>query len=116
MSTESSSSVPDELTAEENARISPPPPSGLRVASVTPGAVRLAWTPPAEVAGAGPVVRYRIHRRTAGEVELRPIGTTADTEYVDTTARAGTYEYAVSSIRQGNTEGSRSDTVTAKVA
>ena len=118
MSTESSSSssVPGELTAEENARISPPPPSGLRVASATPGAVRLAWTPPADVAGAGPVVRYRVYRRTAGELELRPIGTTSDTEYVDVNTASGrTYEYGVSSIRQTNREGSPGETVTATV-
>jgi fibronectin type 3 domain-containing protein len=116
--TESASPAPaptgNGLTYEENLSINPPPPSNVRVSEVKAGAVHLVWDPPPPVevphSYSDRVVSYQIFRRQAGELEFRPLATTPDLEYTDTTVSSGqTYEYAVSSIREQNAEGTLSD-------
>lgn len=111
-----SASVPDELTAEQALANNPPPPQALQAAVTEAGVVELTWTDPPPVAVAHSysdrVVAYRVYRRGSGEPELRPIGVTHESVFRDGTARVGqTYEYAVSSIRENDVEGSRTDGV-----
>lgn len=104
----------DGLTYEENLAINPPPPANVRVSEVKAGAVHLVWDLPPPVTVPHPysdrVVSYQVFRREAGELEFRPLATTPDLEYTDTTVSSGhTYEYVVSSIREQNAEGTHSD-------
>jgi hypothetical protein len=104
----------EELTFEENLADNPPPPQNVRVTSVAAGAVHLSWDLPPPVTDphnySDRVVEYRIFRRVAGELEFRPLALTAGQEYIDRDVQSGTtYEYAVSSIREQNAEGSHSD-------
>ena len=103
-----------ELTAEEAEAHNPPPPSNVRVAGAEPGALHLAWDPPPPVSQphsySDRVVGYRVYRRGPGEVEMRPIASVENQSYDDTSVRSGSsYSYAVSSIRERNVEGTKSD-------
>lgn len=102
------------LTFEEDLSINPPPPTNVRVTEAKAGAVRLAWDPPPPVAVphaySDHVVSYEVFRREAGQLEFRPLARTTERTYTDTAVRSGrTYHYVVSSIREQNAEGSRSD-------
>jgi hypothetical protein len=101
-----------ELTAEGDLAIHPPPPADVRATS-SDGAVELRWAPPPPVAVthhySDRVVAYRIYRRGPGEIELRSIGTSTALSYTDRTVPgAGRFEYAVTSVREHDIEGSRS--------
>jgi fibronectin type 3 domain-containing protein len=109
-----SATVPDELTHEENLAKNPPPPADVRVVSASVDSVKLAWDPPPPVdvphGYSDRVVAYHVYRRTGGDLEFRPLAETPERRYVDTEVDPGqTYEYTVSSIREQNVEGSRSD-------
>jgi len=102
------------LTYEEDLANNPPPPTNVHVTEVRAGAVRLAWAPPAPVAiphaYSDHVVFYEVFRREAGQLEFRPLARTTERHYTDEAVRSGrTYYYVVSSIREHNAEGSRSD-------
>lgn len=106
--------MPHELTPEEHLANSPPPPANVRVAVVSVDSIELAWDPPPPVdvphAYSDNVIAYRIYRRAGGDLEFRPVGETPEVRFVDTQVDPGqTYEYSVSSIREMNVEGSRSD-------
>ncbi len=115
-----SASVPDELSAEQALANNPPPPRQLRAALTPAGAVELSWAPPPPVEVAHTysdlVVGYRVYRRGPGDAELRPIGVTPQSAFRDRTAQAGkAYDYAVSSIRQHDVEGSQTDAVSVRI-
>jgi hypothetical protein len=102
-----------ELTADEDLAIHPPAPLNVR-ATVAGGDVELTWQPPPPVRiphrYSDRVVSYRIYRRAPGEVELRPIGTSATLTYTDRKVQGtGEFGYAVTSIRERDVEGSKSD-------
>ncbi|MGI8807543.1 MAG: hypothetical protein ACR2KK_06830 [Acidimicrobiales bacterium] len=107
------------LTAEEDRRINPPPPQNVRVTGVAVGRVSLAWDEPPAVTGprtySDVVIGYRVYRRAPGAVEFQPVGTSTARTYVDDTVRSGQYSYQVSSIRERDLEGTRSDPVLATV-
>lgn len=107
--------MPPELTAEEALRNNPPPPRDVR-AQVAQGAVVVTWGDPPAVAiphsYSDRVVAYRVYRRGPGETELKPIGSASSHRFVDSSARKGSsYEYAVTSVREHQVEGPRSDAV-----
>jgi fibronectin type 3 domain-containing protein len=106
--------VPEELTHEEQLANNPPSPANVHVVSASAGSVELAWDPPPPVdvphRYSDRVVAYRVYRRTGGDLEFGPLAETPERRYVDTEVDPGqTYEYTVSSIREQNVEGSRSD-------
>jgi fibronectin type 3 domain-containing protein len=102
------------LTYEESLSINPPPPTNVRVTEVRVGAVRLAWDPPPPVAiphaYSDRVVSYQVFRREAVELDFHPLAKTTKRNYTDKAVRSGrTYKYVISSIREQNAEGTRSD-------
>ncbi|KRF24842.1 hypothetical protein [Phycicoccus sp. Soil803] len=111
-------SVPQELTAEEQLRVNPPPPQRVSV-SRDGAAVKLTWSPPPAVTVphtySDAVVEYRIYRTVAGGAE-RLVGTSATLTFTDAEPGAGTPRYAVSSVREHGVEGPRSDPVAAPAA
>jgi len=112
-------SVPDELTVEEATRDNPPPPANVQ-AQWSAGGVKLTWDAPPAVRGphtySDRVVTYRVHRKGPGDTELRPIGFSPTYQFVDGTPASGTtYQYAVSSVREHQIDGSRSDAVSISV-
>lgn len=106
------SATPSELTAEEDLANNPPAPTAVR-AEVVDGAVTLSWQPPPAVTVphrySDRVAGYRIYRRGPGEIELRPVGTTTTMTYTDLAPGAGEFAYVVSSVRENDVEGTRSD-------
>lgn len=108
------------LTADESLRINPPAPRNVRVQQAVAGRVVIAWDEPPPVAVphtySDRVVGYRVYRRAPNGLEFEPIGTTGERTYTDDTARSGQrYGYQVSSIRERDLEGLRSDPVEADV-
>ena len=117
-STSSPASVPEELTAEEQLRVNPPPPQ--RVSAARRGAaVTLTWSPPPPVkvphTYSDSVVEYRIYRSVGSAAEVL-VGTSATLTFTDAEPGAGTPRYAVSSVREHGVEGPRSDPVAAPAA
>ncbi|WP_457255413.1 hypothetical protein [Pedococcus sp. P5_B7] len=106
-------SVPPELTAEEQLRVNPPPPQRVRAAREG-ATVRLSWSPPPAVTVphtySDTVVEYRIYRTVDGGAEVL-VGTSATLAFTDAEPGAGTPRYAVSSVREHGVEGPRSDAV-----
>jgi hypothetical protein len=103
-----------ELTAEEDLAINPPPPRDIRTVGVTRGSVELSWGPPPSVSGthhySDRVIGYRIYRQEGTQVDFRPLALTAETTYVDLAVQSGrTYAYVISSVRERDVEGGRSD-------
>jgi len=90
------------------------PPAGLTVVAST-GHVHLTWAPVDDAVG------YLVHRRAAGEDELRPVDhhggdvlAVPDRWYVDTTGSPGTtYEYAVATLASVDVVGPTGPTVEA---
>lgn len=114
ITTATSGTQPGELTPEEDLTINPPPPANVHVVDVSADSVELAWDPPPPVDAphgySDRVVAYRVYRRVGGELEFRPLAETPERGYVDSPVDPGqTYEYIVSSIRENNVEGTRSD-------
>ena len=108
-------SVPQELTAEEQLRVNPPPPH--RVSAARQGAaVRLTWSPPPAVTVphtySDTVVEYRIYRSVDGSGEAL-VGTSKTLSFTDPEPGAGTLRYFVSSVREHGVEGPRTDAVVA---
>ena len=108
--TASASAVPSEMTADEDLALNPPAPTNVRVAKQSGTTVELVWDPPPPVRQphyySDRVVGYRVYRGSSGE--LRPIGTSSVQRFSDTVGR-GTYSYAVTSIREQNVEGTKSN-------
>jgi hypothetical protein len=104
--------LPSELTAEENQSINPPAPAAVQ-AEIAEAEVRLSWQPPPKVTGphrySDRVTGYRIYRRGPGELELRPIGTSSGLTFTDRAPGTGEFVYAVTSIRENDVEGTKSD-------
>lgn len=101
------------MTVSEDQEINPPAPRAVR-ARVVEG-VLLTWEAPPKVTGkhlySDVVVRYNIYRRTEDE-ELRLIGSTTETRYLDETAKPGvTYYYVVTAVQEGEIESKRPDEV-----
>jgi hypothetical protein len=112
--TTTSVTMPGELTPAEDLANNPPPPANVHVVDVSVDSIELAWDPPPPVdvphGYSDRVVAYRIYRRAGGELEFRPLAETPERRYVDAEVEPGqTYEYIISSIREMNVEGSRSD-------
>jgi hypothetical protein len=108
------------LTADESLRINPPAPRNVRVQQAVAGRVVLTWDEPPPVAVphtySDRVVGYRVYRRAPNGLESEPIGTTGERTFTDDTVRSGQrYAYQVSSIRERDLEGLRSDPVEAAV-
>ena len=113
MTSSTSTSVPEELTAEEQLRVNPPPPR--RLSAVRAGAgVRLTWSPPPAVTVphtySDDVVEYRVYRSVDGGPEML-VGTSATLAFTDPRPGDGTPRYAVSSVRAHGVEGPRTDVV-----
>lgn len=113
-----STSAPEELTAEEQLRVNPPPPQALSAAREG-DAVTLTWSPPPAVTVphtySDTVVEYRIYRSADGGDEVL-VGTSATLGFTDTKPGAGMLRYAVSSVREHGVEGPRADAVVAPPA
>ncbi|GAA2162826.1 hypothetical protein [Pedococcus bigeumensis] len=109
----SPTSVPSELTAEEQLRVNPPPPQRLKATRVG-DAVRLTWSPPPAVTVphtySDTVVEYRIYRSVDGRGE-ELLGTSATLTFTDAKPGTGTARYAVSSVREHGVEGPRTNAV-----
>jgi hypothetical protein len=113
-STATSTTMPGELTPEEDLANNPPPPANVHVVDASVDSIELAWDrpPPVDVPHgySDRVVAYRIYRRAGGELEFRPLADTPERRYVDSQVDPGqTYAYIISSIREMNVEGTRSD-------
>jgi hypothetical protein len=112
------SSVPQELTAEEQLRVNPPPPEGVS-ATRKGGAVTLTWSPPPAVTVphtySDTVMEYRVYRSVDAGAEVL-VGTSATLGFTDARPGAGTARYAVSSVREHGVEGPRTDPVVAPSA
>lgn len=117
-STTTPSTLPEELTAQEQLRVNPPPPERL-TATRRGATVVLAWTPPPEVTVphgySDRVVEYHVYRSADGGAEVL-VGTSSSLTFTDTAPPAGTLRYAVSSVREHGVEGGRTDAVTAPAA
>ncbi|MDX6323503.1 MAG: hypothetical protein QOF52_3361, partial [Propionibacteriaceae bacterium] len=104
------SAVPSEMTAEGDLALNPPAPVNVRAAR-SGTTVKLVWDAPPPVrvphSYSDRVVEYRVYRGDGGE--LRPIGTSPVPRFTDSTVGPGTYSYAVTSIREQNVEGTKSD-------
>ncbi|SDP01389.1 hypothetical protein SAMN04489867_1179 [Pedococcus dokdonensis] len=117
-SSDKPTTVPEELTAEEQLRVNPPPPQ--RLTAVREGtSVTLTWSPPPAVAGphsySDRVVEYRVFRTVDGGGEAL-VGTSSSLTFTDVAPGPGTLRYAVSSVREHGVEGARTDAVTAPAA
>lgn len=107
------SASPSELTAEENLAMNPPAPVDVTATRIAAG-VQIAWGPPPPVTVphrySDKVISYRVYRRAPGETEFSPIATVPELTYLDQSIKGtGRFEYVVSSIREQNLEGSRSN-------
>jgi hypothetical protein len=113
-STASSVAMPGELTPEGDLANNPPPPTNVHVVDASVDSIELAWDPPPPVdvphGYSDRVVAYRIYRRAGDELEFGPLADTPERRYVDSQVDPGqTYAYIISSIREMNVEGTRSD-------
>jgi len=106
-------SVLDELTADDDLALNPPPPQNVRAGQVTSSSAELTWDAPPPVpvphSYSDRVVKYRIYRSGENDIDLRPIGTSTERRFIDKTVEpGGTYRYAVTSIREQHVEGTKS--------
>jgi hypothetical protein len=101
-----------ELTAEQDLAVNPPPPDEV-VAGAEDKQVVLTWQPPPAVTVphrySDRVVGYRVYRQGPEEQEPSPVATVTQLRYAERPPARGTYRYLVSSIREGDLEGTRSD-------
>jgi hypothetical protein len=101
-----------ELTAEQDLAVNPPPPDEV-VAETEDKQVVLTWLAPPAVTVphrySDRVVGYRIYRQGPEELEPSPVATVTQLRYTERPPAPGAYRYLVSSIREGDLEGTRSD-------
>ena len=101
-----------ELTAEQDLAVNPPPPADV-VARTEDKQVVLTWQPPPGVSVphrySDRVTGYRIYRQGPEEPEPSPVATVTQLRYAERPPAPGSYRYLVSSIRENDLEGTRSD-------